>query len=210
VTRIYDVSVPIRTGGVVYPGNPEISITLTSSVAKGDSANVSQIIFGSHTGTHADSSRHFFDDGQPVDKIPLERLIGPARLIVMSDEVRAVGERELRAAKIEGQKRILVRTRNSQLLQRPEFLPDYTYIAPDGAQYLVEIGVELVGVDYFSIEQFHSGHHRTHRTLLGRDVVIIEGLDLSEPPPGDYQLICLPLRLEGRDGAPARAVLVAG
>jgi arylformamidase len=210
VTRIYDVSVPIRTGGVVYPGNPEISITLTSSVAKGDSANVSQIIFGSHTGTHADSSHHFFDDGQPVDKIPLERLIGPARLIVMSDEVRAVGERELRAAKIEGQKRILVRTRNSQLLQRPEFLPDYTYIAPDGAQYLVEIGVELVGVDYFSIEQFRSGHHRTHRTLLGRDVVIIEGLDLSEPPPGDYQLICLPLRLEGRDGAPARAVLVAG
>jgi arylformamidase len=210
VTRIYDVSVPIRTGGVVYPGNPEISITLTSSVAKGDSANVSQIIFGSHTGTHADSSRHFFDDGQPVDKIPLERLIGPARLIVMSDEVRAVGERELRAAKIEGQKRILVRTRNSQLLKRPEFFPDYTYIAPDGAQYLVQIGVELVGVDYFSIEQFHSGHHRTHRTLLGRDVVIIEGLDLSEPPPGDYQLICLPLRLEGRDGAPARAVLVAG
>ena len=208
MTRIYDISIPILTGGVVYPGNPEISITLTSSVAKGDSANVSQIIFGSHTGTHADSSRHFFDDGQPVDKIPLERLIGPARLIAMSDDVRAVGEKELRAARIEGQKRILVRTRNSQLLKKPEFFPDYTYIAPDGAQYLVDIGVELVGVDYFSIEQFHSGHHRTHRTLLGKDVVIIEGLDLSEPPPGDYQLICLPLRLEGRDGAPARAVLV--
>jgi arylformamidase len=210
VTRIYDVSVPLRTGGVVYPGNPEISITPASSVAKGDSANVSQIIFGSHTGTHADSSRHFFDDGQPVDKIPLERLIGPARLIAMGDGVRAVGVKELRTAKIEGQKRILVRTRNSQLLKKHEFVADYTYIAPDGAQYLVDIGVELVGVDYFSIEQFHSGHHRTHRTLLGSDVVIIEGLDLSEPPPGDYQLICLPLRLEGIDGAPARAVLVAG
>lgn len=210
MTRIYDISVPIRSGGVVYPGNPEISIMLTQAVAKGDSANVSQITFGSHTGTHADSSRHFFDDGQPVDKIPLERLIGPARLIAMGDDVRAVGEKELRAAKIEGQKRILIRTRNSQLLKEPKFFPDYTFIAPDAAQYLVDIGVELVGVDYFSIEQFHSGHHRTHRTLLGRDVVIIEGLDLSEPPPGDYQLICLPLRLEGRDGAPARAVLIQG
>jgi arylformamidase len=209
MTRIYDISVPIRSGGVVYPGNPPISITLTSAVAKGASANVSQITFGSHTATHADASRHFFDDGKPVDKIPLERLIGPARLISVGDAARAVGEKELRAADIEGQKRVLVRTRNSRLLKGSEFVPDYTYIAPDGAQYLVDIGVELVGVDYLSIEQFHSGHHRTHRTLLGNDVVIIEGLDLSEPPDGDYQLVCLPLRLEGLDGAPARAALIA-
>jgi arylformamidase len=86
---------------------------------------------------------------------------------------------------------------------------DYTYLAPDGAQYLVDLGVELVGVDYLSIEQFHSGHHRTHRTLLGHSVVIVEGLDLSAPPPGEYQFICLPLRIEGCDGAPARAVLIA-
>lgn len=207
--RIYDISVPIRTGGVVYPGNPEIDIKLTSSVARGDSANVSQIVFGSHTGTHADSSRHFFDDAQPVDQIPLERLIGPARLVVMGDEVRSVGEKELRAAGIEGQKRVLIKTRNSELLKQKEFVPDYTFIAPDAAEYLVAIGVELVGVDYLSIEQFHSGHHKTHRTLLAQDVVIIEGLALSEPPSGDYQLICLPLRLEGLDGAPARAVLIA-
>ncbi len=207
--RIYDISVPIRTGGVVYPGNPQINITLTSSVARGDGANVSQIVFGSHTGTHADSSRHFFDDAQSVDQIPLERLIGPARLVVMGDDVRSVGEKELRAAGVEGQKRILIRTRNSQLLKQSEFVPDYTFIAPDAAQYLVDIGVELVGVDYISIEQFHSGHHQTHRTLLAKDVVIIEGLALGEPPAGDYQLVCLPLRLEGLDGAPARAVLIA-
>lgn len=210
MSRFYDISIPIRAGGVVYPGNPEISITLTSAVAKGASANVSQIVMGSHTATHADSSRHFFDDGQSVDEIPLDRLIGPARVVVMADDLRAVGEKELRAAKIEGQKRVLIRTRNSALLQRNEFFPDYTYLAPDGAQYLADAGVELVGVDYLSIEQFHSGHHRTHRTLLGKDVVIIEGLDLSVPPAGDYQLICLPLRLEGLDGAPVRAVLVAG
>ncbi len=207
--RIYDISAPIRSGGVIYPGNPAIDITLSSAVAKGATANVSQIVMGSHTATHADASRHFFDDGQPVDEIPLERLIGPARLVVMGDDVRAVGEKDLRAAKVEGSQRVLIRTRNSRLMKQPEFVPDYTYIAPDGAQYLVDIGVELVGVDYLSIEQFHSGHHRTHRTLLGKNVVIIEGLDLSEPPAGDYQLICLPLRLEGLDGAPARAVLIA-
>ena len=210
MSTIYDISVPIRTGGVVYPGNPGIDIKLVSAVAKGATANVSQIIFGSHTGTHADSSRHFFDGAQSVDQIPLERLIGPARLIVMGDDVRSVGEKELRAANIEGQKRVLIRTRNSELLKKKEFFPDYTYIAPDGAKYLVEIGVELVGVDYLSIEQFHSGHHLTHRTLLEKDVVIIEGLALSDPPPGDYRFICLPLRLEGLDGAPARAVLIAG
>lgn len=206
---IYDISAPIRSGGVVYPGNPEIDIQLVSAVAKGASANVSRITFGSHTCTHADSSRHFFDDAQSVDEIPLERLIGPARLIAMADDVRAVGEKELRAANIEGQKRVLIRTRNSELFKKKEFFPDYTYIAPDAAQYLVDIGVELVGVDYLSIEQFHSGHHLTHRTLLAKDVVIIEGMALSDPPPGDYQLICLPLRLEGLDGAPARAVLIA-
>jgi arylformamidase len=209
VSRIYDISVPIRTGGLVYPGNPEIDIALQQAVAKGASANVSTIRFGSHTGTHVDASRHFFDDAQPVDKIPLDRLIGPALLVGFSDDVRSVGAAELRQHDIEDHKRILIRTRNSALLSQKEFVKDYTYLAPDGAQYLVDKGVELVGVDYLSIEQFHSGHHRTHRTLLGHSVVIVEGLDLSAPPPGHYQLICLPLRIEGCDGAPARAVLIA-
>ncbi len=209
MSRIYDVSVPIRSGGLVYPGNPEIQIELQQAVAKGAGANVSSIRFGSHTGTHADSSRHFFDSGQPVDKIPLDRLIGPAILAAFSDDVRAIGERELRAANIAGHKRVLMRTRNSALLHKAEFTKDYAYLAPDGAKYLVDQGVELVGIDYLSVEQYHSGHHMTHRTLLEKDVVILEGLDLSEPPPGEYQLICLPLRLEGLDGAPARAVLIA-
>jgi arylformamidase len=95
------------------------------------------------------------------------------------------------------------------LLSQKEFVRDYTYLAPDGAQYLVDNGVELVGIDYLSIEQFHSGHHKTHRTLLEQSVVILEGLDLSVPAPGEYELICLPLRIEGCDGAPARAVLIA-
>ena len=209
MSRIYDVSVPIRTGGLVYPGNPEISIELQQAVAKGASANVSFVRFGSHTGTHADAARHFFDDGQPVDRIPLERLIGPATLIAFPDDVRSVTADHLASKSLEGSKRVLIRTRNSALLSQRDFVPDYTFLAPDGAQYLVDQGVELVGVDYLSIEQFHSGHHRTHRTLLERSVVIVEGLDLSVPQPGQYQFICLPLRLEGCDGAPARAVLIA-
>jgi arylformamidase len=209
VSRIYDISVPIRSGGLVYPGNPEIDITLQQAVAKGAGANVSAIRFGSHTGTHADASRHFFDDGQPVDQIPLDRLIGPALLVSFADDVRSVGAAELKAHDLRGRKRILMRTRNSALLSQKDFVPDYTYLAPDGAEYLVDKGIELVGIDYLSIEQFHSGHHRTHRTLLAKSVVILEGLDLSVPPPGEYQLICLPLRIEGCDGAPARAVLMA-
>jgi len=209
VSRIYDISVPIRSGGLVYPGNPEIDIALQQAVAKGAGANVSTIRFGSHTGTHADAARHFFDDGQTVDKIPLERLIGPALLLSFADDIRSVGAAELRAHDIKGQTRILLRTRNSAFLSQREFVKDYTYLAPDGAQYLVDEGVELVGIDYLSIEQFHSGHHLTHRTLLERSVVIVEGLDLSVPPPGEYQFICLPLRIEGCDGAPARAVLIA-
>jgi len=209
VSRIYDISVPIRSGGLVYPGNPDIEITLQQAVAKGAGANVSLIRFGSHTGTHADAARHFFDDGQPVDKIPLERLIGPALLVSFADEVRAIGAAELEAHDLKGHKRILLRTRNSALLSQRDFARDYTYLAPDGAQYLVDKGVEVVGIDYLSIEQFHSGHHKTHRTLLAKSVVILEGLDLSAPAPGEYQLICLPLRIEGCDGAPARAVLIA-
>ena len=208
MSRIYDISVPIRSGGLVYPGNPEIDISLQQAVAKGAGANVSNVRFGSHTGTHADAARHFFDDGQTVDKIPLERLMGPALLIKFADSVKSIGAAELRANDLRGNKRVLLGTRNSALLSQQDFAKDYTYLAPDGAQYLVDQGVELVGIDYLSIEQFHSGHHRTHRTLLERSVVIVEGLDFSVPDPGEYQFICLPLRIEGCDGAPARAVLI--
>jgi arylformamidase len=208
VSRIYDISVPIRSDGLIYPGNPEIEISLQQAVAKGAGANVSQIRFGSHTGTHADAARHFFDEGETVDRIPLDRLIGPALLLSFDDTVMSIGVAELKPRTIRGHKRILLRTRNSAFLTGRDFVKDYTFLAPDGAQYLVDNGVELVGIDYLSIEQFHSGHHRTHRTLLGAGVVIIEGLDLSAPPPGEYEFICLPLRVEGCDGAPARAVLI--
>ncbi len=206
--RIYDISTPVRDGGVVYPGNPDIEIRAQQAISRGAGANVSSVAFGSHTGTHVDAQKHFFDDGHPVDQLPLERLIGPAILLAFPDTLMSIGAVDLEAQEIGGHTRVLLRTRNSSFVTGDEFVNDYTYLAPDGAEFLVSRGVELVGIDYLSIEQFHSGHHRTHLTLLGKDVVIIEGLDLSEPPAGEYELVCLPLRLAGLDGAPARAVLL--
>ena len=210
MSRIYDISIGIVNGGVVYPGNPEIRLAPRPSIAEGSSSNLTELAFGSHTGTHVDAVRHLFDGGQPVDEIPLERLIGPAVLLGFPDDLMAVEASHLRAAEteLEGHRRVLLRTRNSALLARREFVRDYTYLAPDGAQYLVDQGVELVGIDYYSIEQHKSGHHRTHKTLLGAGVVIVEGLSLLEPTPGVYDFYCLPLKLAGGDGAPARAVLV--
>jgi arylformamidase len=208
--RTYDISVPIRSGGLIYPGNPAISITAQQAISQGAGANVSRLDFGSHTGTHVDAPKHFFDDGAGVDTLPLDLLMGPARLLAFGDAVASIGEAELEPHELDGVTRLLIRTRNSTWLASgsTEFHPDYTYITPTGAEYLVAVGVKLVGVDYLSIEQFHSGHHKTHRTLLERGVVIVEGLMLDEPPAGEYEFRCLPLRLEGLDGAPARAVLI--
>jgi arylformamidase len=205
---IYDISLPIASGGVTYPGNPPIEITPQQEIARGGSSNVSLIRFGSHSGTHIDSPKHFFDDGVGVDSIALEVLMGAAVLVSFGDDIMSVGAAELKLHELEGHTRVLIKTRNSKFIRQREFVRDYTYLAPDGAEYLVSLGVRLVGIDYLSIEQFHSGHHRTHRTLLERGIVIVEGLDLSEPPSGPYELRCLPLRLVGLDGAPARAVLV--
>ena len=207
--RIYDISLGVIAGGVVYPGNPPIEIELQQALARGDGANVSSLAFGSHTATHVDAAKHFFDDGQTVDHLPLERLIGPCVVLEFDDRVMSIGKAELLRHDLTGVKRVLCKTRNSRALQRqPDFAKDYTYISPEGAEYLVSLGVELVGVDYLSVEQFKSGHHRTHRALLEAEVVIIEGLALGEILPGKYQLICLPLKLAGLDGAPARAVLI--
>lgn len=206
---IYDVSLPIVSGGLVYPGNPEISITPQQEISKGASSNVSLLTLGSHTGTHVDAQKHIIDGGLAIDALPLDVLMGPALLIAFPDDVMAVGEKELRAHDLTGQQRVLIRTRNSGFIRKRDFTRDFTYVAPDGAMYLASLGVKLVGCDYLSVEQFHSGHHMTHRTLLGRNIVIVEGLDLSVPPPGTYDLRVLPLRLAGLDGAPARAVLVA-
>ena len=207
--RIYDVSVPLQTGGVVYPGNPEIRVELKEDMAKGASSNLSLLTFGSHSGTHVDAPSHMIPGAAGIDGVSLDVLIGRAVLVDFPDTVMAITAEQLRSKDLAGHTRVLLKTRNSNFIRGKTFQADYTYLAPDGAEYLASLGVRLVGIDYLSIEQFHSGHHRTHKTLLSREIAIVEGLDLSAPPSGVYELYCLPLKLIGIDGAPARAVLVA-
>jgi arylformamidase len=207
--RLYDVSRPLHDGGTIYPGDPEIRFRPHSSIARGDPSNVSALALGSHSGTHIDAPSHFVPGGETVDRVPLERLIGPAVLLDLRDAGAAVGAAELARQDLRGQRRVLLRTRNSALPAGAGFTRGYCALALDGAEYLLERGVELVGIDALSIEAFGSEDYPVHHLLLGRGVVIVEGLDLSVVPAGLYRFICLPLRLEGLDGAPARAVLVA-
>src|SRR5215472_10098099 len=145
--RIYDISVPVDDGGLVYPGNPPIHIELQQAVARGASANVSRIEFGSHTGTHVDAPRHFFDDGAGVDSLPLDVLMGPALLVAMDPMLMAVSAEQLRAHDLTHVTRLLIRTRNSGFIRERDFRNNFTYLTPDGAQHLVDNGVKLVGVD---------------------------------------------------------------
>lgn len=205
---IYDVTVPIRAGMPVYEGDPGVNIEAWSSLAKGNSSNVSFLHFGAHTGTHVDAPAHFIEGARKIDALSLEALIGAARVVRVPDEVNKIDSDFLAGCDLNGVERILFHTRNSSFWNEG-FRKDYTHLLPEAAAKLVELGVTLVGTDYLSIEKFHSGHHRTHLTLLSRNVVIVEGLNFSDVPAGDYELICLPLRLaEGAgDGAPARVVL---
>jgi arylformamidase len=208
VRRIFDISLPIISGGLTFPGDPAIHISSAQSIARGDPANVSALAFSSHTGTHIDAPLHFLPDGDPVDTIPLEQLIGPAVVVEFPGDVTTIGAAELHSRDFMGARRVLLRTRNSALLPNDRFIPSYASLAPDGAEFLVANGIQLVGIDYLSIEAFGSEDYPVHHKLLERQVVIVEGLDLTEVPPGLYELICLPLRLAGLDGAPARAVLI--
>lgn len=205
--RIHDISLPVASGGLIYPGNPPIEIASVSAMAAGASSNGSRISFGSHTATHVDAQHHMIDGGWTVDQMKLDVLIGPALLVRFPDDVLSITAAGLADLDLTGVERILFATRNSTFNRETEFRRDYTFVAPDAADLLVAKGIKLVGVDYLSIEQFRSGHHKTHKTLLGADVIIIEGLALGDVPAGRYELICLPLSLPGLDGAPARAVL---
>jgi arylformamidase len=205
---IYDITVPIQSAMPIYEGDPGVEIAAWSALAKGDSANVSFLHFGAHTGTHVDAPAHFIKGARRIDALALEILIGPARLIRVADDVNEIDSDFVAGLDLAGVARVLFHTRNSSFWNEG-FRKDFTHFLPEAAQALVDLGVKLVGTDYLSIEKFHSGHHLTHLTLLSNNVVIIEGLNLSEVPVGNYELICLPLRIaEGAgDGAPARVVL---
>lgn len=208
--RIYDISVTIREGMPVYEGDPGVHLDRVLEMARGAPANVSHLDLGVHTGTHVDAPIHFIPGGSGVEALPLDALIGRARVVEFTgpQHVTAADLEGLRLA--DGVERLLLKTRNSRLWQEASgFRRDFIALAPDAARWIVERALKLVGVDYLSVEPYGSQDFRTHRTLLQAGVVIIEGLNLDGIAPGDYLLACLPVKLAGCDGAPARAVLIA-
>lgn len=210
MTKIIDVSLPYSPRLPTWPGNAPYEFQPVKRLASGDSSNVSRIQLGTHSGTHVDAPRHFLNDGRSVDQLDLAGLVGPCLVaeipvapgrmpITPVDLERAVG----RAAP----ERLLLKTPNSRLWSTSDFSPDFAFISPEAARWLVTSGVRLVGIDYLSVEEFRKPGAPTHHVLLSAGVIIIEGLNLAHVEPGRYELVCLPLLLEGSDGAPARAIL---
>lgn len=206
VPKLLDVSVPLTAGMPAYPGNPDFELQPVKRIAEGSSSNVSRLVMGTHTGTHVDAPRHFIEDGAGVDALSLDLLIGRARVVDIPKR-GGIGVEELAAIGLREDIRLLIKTPNSALWNGEGFHQDYTYVTEDGAKYLVGQGVKVVGVDYLSVEQFKKAGAPAHRALLSQGVVIIEGLNLSEAEPGMYEMYCLPLRVAGGDGAPARVIL---
>ena len=199
MAELIDITVAIRPGMVVYPGDPPVSLERLLSMAEGSSYNFSRLDLGVHAGTHVDAPLHFVDDGAAAESLALDVLVGHARVVDLTAADR------LDAEALEGvelSERTLLKTRNSDLWERDEYVPGALALTADAARVLVDGGVRLVGIDYLSI-----GDEEAHRVLLGAGVVALESIDLRGVEPGDYELICAPLKLVGADGAPARALL---
>jgi arylformamidase len=201
-----DISVPIYTGMVHFPGDPPIEISHPNQSEQGDVCTVSHLSIGSHSGTHVDAPNHCLLDTEGVDRLSPEAWIGRARVIEIREALE-IGEKELSDKKLQRGERILLKTSNSEKCwNRDDFVPSFAHLTLAGAAYLASIGVRTVGIDYLSIAGGDQGPV-THRALLEANVCIIEGLNLINAPAGEYEMVCLPLKIRDGDGAPARALL---
>jgi arylformamidase len=208
--KTYDITLPISPLMPVWPGDPLVVLEQVSSMDAGAHDNVSRLGCSVHTGTHVDAPHHFLNDHRTVEALPLDVLIGPAQVIQIPEEVGLITADILEKAAVPSRtSRLLLKTRNSRLWERREmeFVKDFVGISVDGAEWLVRAGVKLVGVDYLSIAPYKQSLP-THQELLKPGIVILEGVDLSGVPVGIYDLFCLPLKLVGSDGAPARVILI--
>ena len=207
---IYDITVPVSKNVPIYPGDPAVEFSIAAAIASGAEANVTEIKFGVHTGTHVDAPNHFIDGARRVDQLDPQKLVGPCRIVAVPDDVTAI--EPVHVGDLTNVRRILFRTRNSEFWNTPErgFRMDYAYLTPDTAQMLADAGVVLVGIDYLSIEASGAPGHPVHMTLLGKEIVILEGVDLRGVPAGDHEIICMPLKYVGGggDGSPARTFLM--
>jgi arylformamidase len=207
--RLHDITVTLSADLPVYPGDSPVAIAPWTSIADGDTANTSRLTLCSHSGTHIDVPRHFRDDAATVDVVPLDVLVGKA-LVVEIAGAKIIGRKELERLPVRGVQRLLLKTENSSTpWHESEFKEDYVALSVDGASYLLEAGVKLIGIDYLSIEGVE-GDGEVHRILLDKKVVILEGVYLGDVAPGEYELICLPMKIKDGDGAPVRALLRGG
>jgi len=193
----------------VYEGDAPMSFEFLSDMRKGDGFTLSKLSLGAHSGTHVDAPMHFIRDGIPVDEVRLEALIGPARLIDIPDSVESIDAAELNRHDWRGVERVVFRTRSSVRgwMKSTTFHRDFAFIAPDAAQLLADAGTKLVGIDYISAEKFGAPEPLAHRALLGKGIPIVEGMSLESVEAGDYDLIVLPMKVKGHEGAPARAIM---
>lgn len=206
MTGLIDISVPLDQRTPVWPDSDGFRAIRSRSIELGDTVNVTRLECDVHAGTHIDAPRHFLRSGATVDQLPLDVLVGPAVVADLSTCTTVTGADLESLTLPPGTQRLLLRTGNSGLWRTPAFQTDYTALTADGAQWLADRGIRLVGIDYLSVEQFGTGH-RAHTILLEAGIVILEGVDLTDAPAGHYELLCLPLRITGAEGAPARAVL---
>lgn len=203
-----DISLTISPNLPHWPGSPCVELSRRRDMGRGDPVNDSTLVCGVHTGTHVDAPLHFLADGTDVTQLSLDALIGPA-VVAALPNVDVITARDLEALNLPADtRRLLLRTRNSAIWQRGdrEFHTDFVALTVEAAHWVVARGILLIGVDYLSVQIF-GGDPQTHIALLQAGVVIVEGLNLTEVAPGPYELICLPLKLAGAEGAPARAVL---
>lgn len=203
---LYDISVPISPSLPRYPGDPPVRLSSLPAPAEGEPFRVSRLSFGSHAGTHIDAPAHLLADGTTVDEIPLSLLIGPCLVVDLTAHDGEIDAGLLKKLPLKGEPRLLFHTRNSGLWERPGYVEEFTALTPAAATCLVELGVQLAGIDYLSVERSQT-QGKVHRILLEAGVVILEGLNLTGVERGEYELLCLPLKISGGDGAPCRAVL---
>lgn len=207
--RTYDISLTISPDMPVWPGDPGVVLERVSKIEEGANSNVTRMAISAHTGTHVDAPFHFLPEGKPVERLVLKVLTGRAYVLGL-EKADLITAAVLENSEIPPRtRRLLIKTRNSQYWKQEDkaFQTDFVGISADGAEFLVKRGVKLVGVDYLSVAPYKQSRP-THEILLKAGVVIVEGLDLSEVSQGRYSLFCLPLKLAGSDGAPARAILI--
>jgi arylformamidase len=213
--KIYDISLPITPDMPVWPGDSAVDLRQVSAISSGELTNITHISMSAHTGTHIDAPKHFIDTGKTIGQIPLEMLVGEVLVMQIDHSIDVISKMVLQSHPhrrlLENAHKVLFRTRNSTLWHNGPsvFRQDYVGINASGAEFLANIGLDLIGIDYLSIAPYDETQI-PHQILLSEDIVLLEGLDLSNVPAGIYELYCLPIHLPGCEGAPARVILVEG